>query len=168
MIAPDALVVGIGGNIGADGAIVARFGRAREALAQLGAVKSAPLYRTAAIGPAQAAFLNSAALVRVSDATPGELIATLLEIERLLGRQRSNETRWGPRSIDLDILVWGERVIRTPELDVPHPRLAGRRFALRPLIALLGDVAIPGTDQTAAVLDRALREQTIEEIAETW
>ena len=131
-------------------------------------MRSAPLYRTAAIGPVQPAFLNSAVLVRVRDATAGELIATLLEIERLLGRERSNETRWGPRSIDLDVLVWGERLIRTSELDVPHPRLAERRFALRPLIALLGDVAIPGTRQTAGSLDLALRDQAIEEITATW
>ncbi len=168
MIAADALVVGLGGNIGDDTAIVARFGRAREALAQLGSARSAPLYRTAAIGPTQRAFLNTAVLVRVADASAGELIATLLEIERLLGRQRSSETRWGPRSIDLDILVWGERLIRTPELEVPHPRLAERRFALRPLIALLGDVAIPGARQTAGSLDVALRDQAIEQIAETW
>src|SRR5690606_20388520 len=101
------------------------------------------------IGPRQPSFLNSAVRVRVADATPQELIATVLELERLLGRDRRGEARWGPRAIDLDILVWGARQIRTPELELPHPRIAERRFALRPLVALFGEDAIlPGTRYT--------------------
>ena len=133
MIADDALVIGLGGNVGGDEAIVERFRRAREALAQLGETRAAPLYRTAAIGPVQPAFLNSAVRVRYREGTPAELIATVLELERLLGRDRRGEARGGPRVIDLDVLVWGARVIRTPELEVPHPRLVERRFALQPL-----------------------------------
>src|SRR5690348_11768070 len=133
MIADDALVIGLGGNVGGDEEIVERFRRAREALAQLGETRAAPLYRTAAIGPVQPAFLNSAVRVRYREGTPAELIATVLELERLLGRDRRGEARGGPRVIDLDVLVWGARVIRTPELEVPHPRLVERRFALQPL-----------------------------------
>ena len=136
----DALVIGLGGNVGGDAAIVARFVRAREALAQLGEVRSAPLYRTAAIGPAQPDFLNTAVRVRYRDGTPGELIATILELERLLGRDRRGEARNGPRAIDLDVLVWGARQIRTPELELPHPRLFERRFALEPLAELFAEV----------------------------
>ena len=165
----DALVVGLGGNVGDESAIAARFVSAREALAALGPVRSAPLYRTAPIGPAQASFLNTAVRVRVDDATGGELIATVLEIERLLGRDRRNEARWGPRTIDLDILVWGMRVIRTPELDVPHPRLAERRFVLRPLVELFGeDVVLPGQRESIGVLERRVTAQELEELATSW
>lgn len=165
----EALVVGLGGNVGDESAIVGRFARAREALAELGPVKSAPLYRTAPIGPAQASFLNTAVRVRVDDATGEELIALVLEIERLLGRDRRNESRWGPRTIDLDILLWGMRVIRTPELDIPHPRLAERRFALRPLVELFGeDVVIPGQRESIGVLERRVATQTLDELTASW
>src|SRR5215470_11792764 len=109
----DDVVVGFGGNLGGDDAILGRFRSAREALAQIGDVWSAALYRSAPIGPAQPAYLNTAVRWRFTG-TPAQLIATVLEIERLLGRTRGE--RWGPRVIDLDILLWGAREIRTPEL----------------------------------------------------
>lgn len=152
------IVIGFGGNVGGDGAIIERFRRAREAFAQLGPVRSAALYRTAAIGPAQADFLNTAIAVDF-DATPSELISTVLEIERLLGRDRRGEARWGPRKIDLDVLVWDDRMIRTPDLDVPHPRLYERRFALQPLADLV--------PVDAARLD-AVADQQLELVSRDW
>lgn len=142
------LVVGFGGNVGGDDAIIERFRRARSAF---GGVRSAALYRTAAIGPEQADFLNTAVAVEL-DTTPSQLIATVLEIERLLGRDRRSEARWGPRKIDLDVLVWDDRVIRTPELEVPHPRLYERRFALQPL----ADLIAVDPARLAAVADQQL------------
>jgi 2-amino-4-hydroxy-6-hydroxymethyldihydropteridine diphosphokinase len=165
---PEPLVIGLGGNVGGDDAILERFRRAREALGVLGEVRSAPLYRSAAIGPAQPAFLNTAVRLAAPDTTPAELIATVLELERLLGRARRGEARWGPRPIDLDVLVWGGRVVRTPELEVPHPRLAERRFALAPLAALLGDAyEIPGAGAAGALLAR-VRDQDVVELAPSW
>jgi len=134
--AGEPLVIGLGGNVGDEEAITGRFRSAREALAVLGELRSAPLYRSAAIGPAQAPFLNTAVRLRVGELQPAELIAVVRELEHLLGRDRRAEGRWGPRTIDLDVLVWGARVVRSPELEVPHPRLAERRFALAPLVAL--------------------------------
>ncbi|HEY0481327.1 MAG TPA: 2-amino-4-hydroxy-6-hydroxymethyldihydropteridine diphosphokinase, partial [Kofleriaceae bacterium] len=107
--AAEPIVIGLGGNVGTEAAIVERFDRAREALAALGAssslgtssslgapreLRSARLYRSASIGPAQPAFLNTAVRVALADVQPAELIATLLEIERLLGRRREAEARW--------------------------------------------------------------------------
>ena len=161
------IVIGVGGNIGTDAEIVDRFRIARMAIEALGDVRSAPLYRTAPLGPAQPAFLNTALLVRIADALPAALIATLLEIERLLGRERTREERWGPRPIDLDILIWGARVLRTPELEVPHPRLVERRFALAPLADLLPDGEVPGHGPIMRLLDR-VRDQPLELVAATW
>jgi 2-amino-4-hydroxy-6-hydroxymethyldihydropteridine diphosphokinase len=162
------VVIGLGGNVGTEAAIVARFGHARSALAALGAVRSAPLYRSAPIGPAQPAFLNTAVCVAYADGQPAELIATLLELERMLGREREREARWGPRPIDLDVLVWGDRIVRTPDLEVPHPRLAERKFALAPLVALLGeDFVVPGL-AAAGHLARRVTAQDCDEIAATW
>jgi 2-amino-4-hydroxy-6-hydroxymethyldihydropteridine diphosphokinase len=162
------LAIGLGGNVGDDAAILARFVRAREALAQLGDVRSAALYRTAPIGPDQAPFLNTAVRVAADPSTtPAELVATLSELERLLGRDRARETRWGPRPIDLDVLLWDARAIRTPELVVPHPRLTERRFALAPLIDLLGgEHLIDGA--TLATLEARVRDQAIELVAGSW
>ena len=74
--------------------------RAREALVQLGDVRAASLYRTAPIGPVQPSFVNTAIRLEIADATPAELLATIRELERMLGRERSAEIRWGPRTID--------------------------------------------------------------------
>ena len=153
------IVIGLGGNVGTHDEIVERFRRAREALAQLGRVRSAPLYRSAPIGPDQPAFLNTAVALDAPDMMPDELLAIVHEIEAQLGRRRSREARWGPRTIDLDVLVWDDRTIDQPGLRVPHPRLRERRFALAPLAAL-----VPGYD---AALD-AVRDQDVEEIATAW
>jgi len=166
MTAP--LVIGLGGNVGDDAAIVERFHRARAALAVLGELRAAPLYRSAPIGPAQPAFLNTAVAVTYADGHPAELIATLLELERMLGRTREREARWGPRPIDLDVLVWGERIVQTPELWVPHPRLAERKFALAPLVALVGPAfVVPGAGPAGALLAR-VADQGCDEIAASW
>ena len=158
----ESIAIGIGGNVGTHDELVARFARAREALSILGRVRSALLYRTAPIGPAQPPFLNTALLLHADDMEPGELISTMLELERQLGRDRSTTPRWGPRLIDLDVLAWGDRVIRTPELDVPHPRLAERRFALVPLADLLGeDATVPGVGVLREALAR-VRDQQLE------
>ena len=158
------VVIGLGGNVGD---VAEKFRRAREALAQLGRVTSAPLYRTAPIGPEQPAYLNSAVRVRWDVVTADELIATVLGIERLLGRDRRGEPRWGPRTIDLDVLVWGERSVRTPELEVPHPRLHERRFALRPLIELVGEDYVLRGESLAAHEARVM-DQELEELSASW
>ncbi len=168
-LASDALVIGLGGNVGGEPAVRERFVRAREALALLGDVKSAPLYRSAPIGPVQPAFLNTAVRVRYEAGTPGELIATVLEFERLLGRDRRGEARNGPRPIDLDVLAWGTRQLRTPELELPHPRLVERRFVLQPLVDLFGDdLRVPGTNSTAGALLHRVAAQSVERIDATW
>jgi 2-amino-4-hydroxy-6-hydroxymethyldihydropteridine diphosphokinase len=168
-IADRVLVIGLGGNVGDEPAIVRRFASARAALAQLGATRSAALYRTAPVGPAQPMFLNTAMQVEYGGEAPDELIAMILELERKLGRERGGESLAGPRQIDLDILIWGSRVLSTPELTVPHPRLVERRFALVPLSDLLGDdLVVPGADQTVRRLLVAVSAQYVERVAVSW
>jgi 2-amino-4-hydroxy-6-hydroxymethyldihydropteridine diphosphokinase len=163
----DIIAIGLGGNVGEESAIVERFGHARDALRQVGDVKSAALYRTAPIGPAQQQFLNTAISVRAGDVTPDELVAMIRELERLLGRDRAREVRWGPREIDLDILLWGTRAFRTPDLEVPHPRLVERRFAIVPLIDLFGEELRVGGVSLATLRER-VKTQDLEEAATSW
>lgn len=167
------LVIGVGGNVGGEPAVVERFRRAREAISVLadgGRVRSAALYRSAPIGPAQPAFLNTALGLRATGVLPRELAATLAELEVLLGRDRAREVRWGPRPIDLDVLVWDGDVLRGPELEVPHPRLAQRRFALAPLVDLLGEAfEIPGAGPAGVLLARVADQDVAEsELSAAW
>jgi 2-amino-4-hydroxy-6-hydroxymethyldihydropteridine diphosphokinase len=160
------IVFGLGGNVGSDEEILGRFGAVALALEAWAKVSRSRVYRTAPIGPAQPAFLNAAIGVRPDvEPTPEELAAFVLETERLLGRDRAREARWGPRTIDVDVLLWGDRQLRDP-IEVPHPRLAERRFALRPLADLVGEVlVVPGTGRTIGELLAATADQAVEETA---
>jgi 2-amino-4-hydroxy-6-hydroxymethyldihydropteridine diphosphokinase len=82
--------------------------------------------------------------------TARELLDLLLETERALGRVRGE--RWGPRTVDLDLLVYGEETVDEPGLRVPHPRLAERRFALEPLADLDPNLELPGLGEVSAAL----------------
>jgi 2-amino-4-hydroxy-6-hydroxymethyldihydropteridine diphosphokinase len=98
----------------------------------------------------QPRFLNGAVAVE-TELEPRELLACLLEVERELGRTRGGE-RYGPRTIDLDLLVHGEREVDEPGLAVPHPRLAEREFALEPLAELDPELEIPGRGRVEDLL----------------
>jgi 2-amino-4-hydroxy-6-hydroxymethyldihydropteridine diphosphokinase len=97
----------------------------------------------------QPRFLNGAAALETS-LSARELLDLLLEVERTLGRVR--DERWGPRLIDLDLLLYGAETIDEPGLDVPHPRLHERRFALEPLAELDPELVIPGRGRVSALL----------------
>jgi 2-amino-4-hydroxy-6-hydroxymethyldihydropteridine diphosphokinase len=97
----------------------------------------------------QPPFLNGAVTVDTT-LPPRALLDLLLEIERSLGRVR--EERWGPRIVDLDLLVYGDEVIDEPGLGVPHPRLHERRFALEPLAELDPDLEVPRLGKVSALL----------------
>ena len=90
----------------------------------------------------QPRFLNAVACVE-TDLPPRALLELLLEIERRLGRVREGP-RFGPRAIDLDLLVYGETILDEPGLTLPHPRLHERRFALEPLVELAPGLLVPG------------------------
>jgi 2-amino-4-hydroxy-6-hydroxymethyldihydropteridine diphosphokinase len=98
----------------------------------------------------QPRFLN-AALALETDLAASELLDVLLAIERRLGRVRDG-TRWGPRTIDLDLLLYGDAVVDVPGLRVPHPRLHERRFALEPLAELDPELVVPGAGTVSDLL----------------
>jgi 2-amino-4-hydroxy-6-hydroxymethyldihydropteridine diphosphokinase len=98
----------------------------------------------------QPSFLNGAVAVETT-LSPRDLLDVLLRIERELGRVRDGE-RWGPRTIDLDLLLYGEEVVDQEGLRVPHPRLYERRFALEPLTDLEPELEIPGRGRVSEVL----------------
>ena len=135
--------IGLGSNLGDR---FTNLAAAREALetaaGKITALSS--IYDTEPWGPVkQDNYLNQA--VRVSaDAKPRALLTALLEIERGLGRDRSKEERYGPRAIDLEILLYDNEAINEPDLVIPHPRLAERAFALVPLAEIAPQLTISG------------------------
>jgi 2-amino-4-hydroxy-6-hydroxymethyldihydropteridine diphosphokinase len=135
--------IGLGANLGD------REETIRRAVERLGGeqgieiVGISRLRETDPVGYAdQPRFLNGALAVD-TDLSPRDLLARLLAVERELGRVREAGLRYGPRTIDLDLLLYGDRVVNEPGLTVPHPRLAERRFVLEPLHELDPGLRLP-------------------------
>ena len=144
--------IGIGSNLGD------REAWLRSAVAAVGdlpetAVRGISRLRdTAPVGHAdQPRFLNGALEVETR-LGPRELLDALLEIERGLGRDRSSVPPGGPRTVDLDLLLYGQALIAEPGLEVPHPRLAERRFVLEPLADLDPELEVPAKGRVRALL----------------
>jgi 2-amino-4-hydroxy-6-hydroxymethyldihydropteridine diphosphokinase len=135
--------IGLGANLGEREATIRR---ALELLTAGGDVEVeavSSLRETDPVGyEDQPRFLNGAAALR-TDLSPRALLERMQEVELLLGRDRSGP-RFGPRTIDLDLLLYGAKAIDEPDLQVPHPRLAERRFVLEPLAELDDGLEVPG------------------------
>jgi 2-amino-4-hydroxy-6-hydroxymethyldihydropteridine diphosphokinase len=139
--------VGLGSNLGDREALI------RRAAELLGARRLSTIVETEPWGyEQQPLFLNAVAEVETS--LPARaLLEQLLDVERQLGRERIGP-RWGPRTIDLDLLVYGDEAIGEPGLSVPHPEIAGRLFVLEPLAELAPSLEIPGVGTVSALLAR--------------
>lgn len=113
----------------------------------------APLFETEPVGcaPGTQAFYNSVVVVEVTDAalTPHGLRRMTEAVERWSGRPETRD-RNAPRTLDLDLLFWGQQCAEDAELTLPHPRLGQRRFVLEPLAAVAGGLRLPGDDRTVA------------------
>jgi 2-amino-4-hydroxy-6-hydroxymethyldihydropteridine diphosphokinase len=147
------VVVGLGANLG-DRLVNLR--RACDRLADAAQLLArSRVYETPpAGGPAQPDYLNAAVLLR-TDEPIDALLARCLEVERSMGRKRPDPVRFGPRPIDLDLLWAGELIVADGSLELPHPRLTQRSFALRPLLDVAPDACdprdgAPYADQPAA------------------
>ncbi|WP_029002827.1 2-amino-4-hydroxy-6-hydroxymethyldihydropteridine diphosphokinase [Azorhizobium doebereinerae] len=146
----------LGGNVGN---VADALGEARRRLEAGGLAIAAqsPLYRTPPWGSVpQPPYLNQ--VIAVDGAPSARALLTLaLDVERQLGRDRSREERFGPRTMDIDLLTFGEEVVQEPDLELPHPRLMERAFALVPLLDIAPDIVIGGVPARAALarLDRS-------------
>lgn len=144
--------IGLGSNLGDSRRQIAAACTRLDELPGTSLRATSRLYRSAPWGPvAQPRYLNAVAEVETALDASG-LLAALLEIESLHGRERS--VRWGPRTLDLDLLLYDGETISSPQLTVPHPRLAERAFVLVPLAEIAPDIEVPGLGSVAELLSR--------------
>ncbi len=148
--------IGLGSNVGDRQAHLEQARAALAALPGTRLVAFSPVYETDPVGPVeQGPFLNAVAELATSQ-EPAVLRSALVAIETRAGREPVElRQRWGPRTLDLDLLLYDDQVIDTPELSVPHPRLHERVFVLRPLCDLAPEVVHP----TLGVTMRELLER---------
>jgi 2-amino-4-hydroxy-6-hydroxymethyldihydropteridine diphosphokinase len=142
--------VGVGSNLGDRWANLAQAARELRREPKVALVRSSRVWDAAPLGPPQPRYLNAVLELEV-ELPPVALLATLQRIERNAGRVRTG-ARWSARTLDLDLLLYGDEVIRRPRLVVPHPGLVFRRFVLAPLAELCPDRVVPGTGRTVAQL----------------
>ena len=151
--------IGLGSNLGN------REANLRAALDRLAALPNSRMVRESSLmetepvdsPPGAGLFLNGVAWIETSLA-PLELLESLLAIERDLGRDRKGQPRNAPRTIDLDLLLYGEQVINEPELQVPHPRMHEREFVLWPLLQIASKLRDPRTGEPFADAYARLKE----------
>lgn len=158
------VTLGLGGNIGDP---VKAFAAALAGLSRTPGVtlkRVSSVYRTAPWGKLdQPEFLNLAVLIE-TDLAAAEVLELCLALERSQGRERHE--RWGPRTLDIDILTYGPEAIDKPGLQVPHPRIAERAFVLAPLAEIAPGILISGTD-VATLRDRLAGADVRRDDAET-
>jgi 2-amino-4-hydroxy-6-hydroxymethyldihydropteridine diphosphokinase len=144
--------IGLGANLGDRERTIRRALDAIDDAGSMWLLVSSSLRETDPVGDLdQPRFLNGVAMIGTT-ASARELLDSLLELERRLGRDRTASRPGGPRTIDLDLLLYGDETIDQPGLQVPHPRLHERRFVLEPLAEIRPRLVIPGRGRVSALL----------------
>lgn len=147
---PTRAFVGLGSNLGDR---LANLKAAAELLGT-GGVKvlgASSVYETDPVGPPQPDYLNAAVAVE-TELSPVELVAVLKRVEAEVGREQAE--RWGPRVIDLDLLLYGELTVDEPGVTVPHPELTNRAFAMAPVLEIDDGVELPSGEPLSAFCER--------------
>lgn len=156
--------IGIGSNLGEPVQQVEQAIKALAGLEQSRLILCSSLYRSAPVGPQdQPDFINAVVAI-LTRLAPQGLLTSLQAIENVQGRTRSGE-RWGPRTLDLDLLVYGQASVATAELTLPHPRIAERNFVLLPLSEIAPHLPIPGLPSVPQLVQQlVLSEPAIERL----
>lgn len=152
--------VGLGANLGDARAVLAAAYAEVQRLPQTSRHRCSPWFRTAPIDSSGPDYINAVACFDTT-LSPQDLLEALQRIENAHGRERPY--RNAPRTLDLDVLLYGEQTIATPTLSVPHPRMHERAFVLQPLAALAPEAVIPGRGPLSALL-ALVAEQAIERL----
>ncbi|MBI3609482.1 MAG: 2-amino-4-hydroxy-6-hydroxymethyldihydropteridine diphosphokinase [Nitrospirae bacterium] len=149
--------IGIGSNMGDRQAYCEEAVRRIARFPKTAILAASSLYETAPLEiPDQDRFINAVVAVR-TELSPHELLRACQEVEQFLGRKRS--VRFGPRTIDLDVLFYGDRIIQEPGLTIPHPRMHERRFVLEPLAEIAPGLEHPVFHKTADQMLQVVRDR---------
>ncbi|MEB3288365.1 MAG: 2-amino-4-hydroxy-6-hydroxymethyldihydropteridine diphosphokinase [Leptolyngbya sp.] len=154
--------IALGSNLGESGQVIAAALQRLETLEETVVTARSSLYQTAPVGPPQPDYLNACALVETR-LSPQGLMAQLLAIEADFGRIR--QERWGPRILDLDLILYADQVVNEPDLQLPHPRFRERAFVLVPLAEIAPHWVDPVTGQTLLNLCNALDRAGVKPLA---
>ncbi|MDH6100807.1 2-amino-4-hydroxy-6-hydroxymethyldihydropteridine diphosphokinase [Anabaenopsis sp. FSS-46] len=142
--------IALGSNIGESQAILEGAIKSLEKIPGVTIKAISSWYKTAPVGgPEQPDYLNGCAILEVQ-LTPEQLLKTLQEIEQEFGRVRKE--RWGPRTLDLDVILFNDLILETPDLQIPHPRMRERAFVLVPLAEIAPEWIEPVTKETISQL----------------
>jgi 2-amino-4-hydroxy-6-hydroxymethyldihydropteridine diphosphokinase len=153
--------IGIGANVGRPAAQCVEATERMQATNGIHVVQRSSLYRTEPVGYQQQDWFVNAVVEIRTILEPGDLLQALLLIEGAMGRKR--DARWGPRIIDLDILLYGQQVIKRPDMVIPHPALHERRFMLLPLHEIASYVIHPAFGVSVhGLLDRLSDTRKVE------
>lgn len=150
VLRPARAALALGGNVGDAAAVVRDALAALDGLEETRVVRRSGLYRSAPVGPPQPDYVNAAALVDTRLA-PLALLDRLQALEDDFGRARDGE-RWGPRTLDLDIVAYADLQARSPRLTLPHAEAWHRCFVLAPLCEIAPDFVIPGRGRAVDLL----------------
>lgn len=157
--------IGLGSNLENPESQLRRAVQALDSLSGSSVLAVSSLYRSAPMGPQDQPDYVNAVVQLATVLSPDALLDQLQGVERIHGRTR--EQHWGPRTLDLDILLYGDDVIATERLQVPHPGLALRNFVLYPLAEIDDRIVVPGLGSVKSLLGRCPRGELLrlEEIA---
>ncbi len=142
--------VGVGSNLGDRWANLALAARVLKGEPRVSLLRASRVWDAAPLGPPQPRYLN--AVLELEAVGPAPALLSLLQRVERAARRRRSSVRWSARTLDLDLLLFGDEVIRTPHLVVPHPGVVARRFVLAPLAELCPERVIPGTGRSVAQL----------------
>lgn len=155
------VAIALGSNLGNSRATVENALKLLDRHPEISIEARSHWYRTAPVGPPQPDYINGCAILGVS-LGPEALLKTLLKVEREFGRVRRE--RWGPRTLDLDLLLFDDLILRTPSLELPHPRMRERAFVLVPLAEIAPDWVDPVTGKAIAHLLETVDPSGIQKI----
>jgi 2-amino-4-hydroxy-6-hydroxymethyldihydropteridine diphosphokinase len=157
------VAIALGSNLGDSHAILEGAIKRLDRLPGIKVVRRSQWYRTAPVGPPQPDYLNGCAILHVdcsaacsANYSPQDLLAALLRVEQEFGRVRGK--RWGPRTLDLDLLLVDRLILDTPTLKIPHPRMREREFVLVPLAEIAPDWIDPVSGKSIAQLYEELHQ----------